>query len=181
MERTPPPAPAATYQPANNIVIIGGGIIGLCTAYYLLTSPLLPAHSTVSLVESSTRGIAQAASKSAGGFISKHWHDPAVLSLAAISWEEHERLAAQFDGATHWGWRRCGAVGLTVGDDDKAVQRSAYRNLPQGRVGQVVQKDWLTGIREDMVRIVPFFLSSASNDADERQGYHCLRRATKEA
>lgn len=132
----------------QRIVIIGGGIVGLSTAYYVLASPHLPPHSTVTLIESSTRGIAQMASKNAGGFISKYWHEKEVLPLAALSWACHVELANQFGGATEWGWRECGAVGLTVGS--VGAERSAYRNLPEGRQ-EVIEGDWLNGSREDMV------------------------------
>lgn len=140
----------STKAAPEHIVIIGGGIIGLCTAYYLLTSPLLPPSSSVILIESSTLGIAQGASSNAGGFISKTWHSQSVLSLAALSWACHEELAARFDGPRNYGWGMCGAVGLTVGDDLE-VERSAYRSLPEGKT-QTIEGEWLNGIREDMVR-----------------------------
>lgn len=63
----------------RNIVIIGGGIIGVCTAYYLVTDPSLPADTSVTLVEG-TR-IAAGASGHAGGFLAREdkWFTEATM------------------------------------------------------------------------------------------------------
>jgi glycine/D-amino acid oxidase-like deaminating enzyme len=150
--------------PADQIVIVGGGIIGLCSAYYILTSPLLPRNSTVVIIEASKHGVAQAASSSAGGFISRDWHTNPVLSLAKLSWECHNELANKLKGEQNYGWRMCGAVGLTVGDE--LVERSAYRILPEGKA-QTRKGDWLNGAREDMVRCT--IDHSSQSFADDRK------------
>lgn len=38
-------------MPAKNIVIVGGGIVGTCAAYYLATNPARDAETTITLVE----------------------------------------------------------------------------------------------------------------------------------
>ncbi|KAI0070311.1 FAD dependent oxidoreductase [Panus rudis PR-1116 ss-1] len=93
----------------KNIVIIGGGIIGCTTAYYLAHHPAYdPSTTKVTLLEASVRGIAQGASGKAGGLCAK-WAYP--KELVDISFPEHERLAELHDGAKRWGWRyvECGS------------------------------------------------------------------------
>ncbi|KAI5478265.1 FAD dependent oxidoreductase [Pseudohyphozyma bogoriensis] len=132
---------------SEQIVIIGGGIMGLCSAYYLLTSSPL---SSVTLVEN-CRSIAPGASSYAGGFLAggtgDSWQGSPSRPLARLSWKLHVELAEALDGAKKWGFRECKAVGLAVGGEGE--QRSAYRELPKGK-GEVVEDDWLRGEREDL-------------------------------
>lgn len=65
-----PPAHDMDSSFPDNILILGGGIIGLSTAYYLLTSPHLPAKSTITLIERTA--IAHCASSRAAGIIAEH-------------------------------------------------------------------------------------------------------------
>ncbi|KAI0334230.1 FAD dependent oxidoreductase [Cubamyces sp. BRFM 1775] len=95
--------------PARNIVIVGGGIIGCTTAYYLASHPAFdPASTSITLIEASTQGVAQGASGKAGGLVAK-WAYP--KELVAVSFQEHVRLAQEHDGANRWGWRfvNCGS------------------------------------------------------------------------
>lgn len=90
----------------RRIVIIGGGIIGCTTAYYLTRHPVFSRTDVhITLLEAST--IAAGASGKAGGLVAK-WAYPRELSL--ISFSEHERLANLHDGTNKWGWRKvaCG-------------------------------------------------------------------------
>ncbi|BGP37043.1 hypothetical protein JCM10449v2_000947 [Rhodotorula kratochvilovae] len=114
----------------RDIVILGAGIVGLCTAHYTLA---LSPSARVVLVEASRGEIAPGASRYAGGFVAcgPAWHEPPSQPLARLSWECHAELARELDGATRWGYRECGAVGLNVGGVDE--DRSKYRSLPGGR------------------------------------------------
>ncbi|KAH9856205.1 FAD dependent oxidoreductase [Lenzites betulinus] len=99
----------SSSQPAQNIVIIGGGIIGCTTAYYLATHPKFTRNSTsITLIEASQHGVAQGASGKAGGLVAK-WAYP--KELVNVSFPEHVRLAQEHDGAARWGWRfvNCGS------------------------------------------------------------------------
>lgn len=90
----------------THIVIVGGGIIGCTTAYYLTHhSSLRP---KVTLIEASVHGPAQGASGKAGGLVAK-WAYP--KELVKISFPEHERLANEHNGKDRWGWRyvECGS------------------------------------------------------------------------
>lgn len=84
-------------------VIIGTGIIGASTAYYLSQSE--PADS-IHLVESSPELFASA-SGYAGGFLAKDWHAPASEALGELSFAEHVRLAEEHDGVDNWGFNIC--------------------------------------------------------------------------
>ncbi|KAI0826502.1 FAD dependent oxidoreductase [Trametes gibbosa] len=101
--------PVSTTQPARNIVIVGGGIIGCTTAYYLASHPKFDGTSTtITLVEASKNGVAQGASGKAGGLVAK-WAYP--KELVDVSFQEHVRLAKAHDGTARWGWRfvNCGS------------------------------------------------------------------------
>lgn len=87
----------------SNIVVIGGGIAGVSTAYFLSISPHLPKSTTITLVEG-TR-IAAGASGYSGGFLAKDWHGSATASLAAMSYDLHARLAREMGGKEKWGYR----------------------------------------------------------------------------
>ncbi|KAI5476784.1 hypothetical protein MNV49_007299 [Pseudohyphozyma bogoriensis] len=87
----------------QNIVVVGGGIIGTCSAYYLATSTTLPKGSKVTIVEGSE--IAAGASGKAGGLLALDWHGPSTSSLAALSYRLHHDLASTHNG-TAWGFRQ---------------------------------------------------------------------------
>ena len=131
----------------KNIVIIGGGIIGLTTAYYLLTSSDLPAGTTVTLIERTA--IAHGSSSKAAGLISSGWHAAAVLPLAASSWECFERLDEEYGGFQNWGWRISAVTGVKIGQDERQAM-SAYRSLPQGKQIEKAQDGWVNGQRFDL-------------------------------
>jgi glycine/D-amino acid oxidase-like deaminating enzyme len=92
-----------THSAPQNIVIIGGGIAGVSTAYYLSISPNRPANTQITLVEECK--IAAGASGYSGGFLAKDWHGSATSSLAEMSYDLHAKLAKEFEGGKNWGYR----------------------------------------------------------------------------
>jgi len=95
----------------RHIVIIGGGIIGCTTAYYLSRHPSYTSDSntdTITLLEASQHGTAQGASGKAGGLVAK-WAYP--KELVDLSFNEHVGLAKEHNGKERWGWRyvNCGS------------------------------------------------------------------------
>jgi len=140
---------------SQEIVIIGSGIVGLCTAYSLLS---LNQSVRVKILESSTeRQVAEGASQYAGGFIAggESWHNEPSRSLARESWKCHSEMAEVLHGAENYGWRECGAIGLSVGGP---VRRSAYRSLPggkgkeavEGEEGRLPKGEWVEGEKEEL-------------------------------
>ncbi|KAH0831264.1 FAD dependent oxidoreductase [Lanmaoa asiatica] len=90
----------------RKIVIIGGGIIGCTTAYYLSRHPSYsPSTTSITVLEASTHGVAQGASGKAGGLVAK-WAYP--RELVNISFPEHVKLANEHNGKDRWGWRFVG-------------------------------------------------------------------------
>ena len=66
----------------QNIVVIGGGIAGSCTAYFASLSPHRAEGCKVTLIEGTK--IAAAASGYSGGFLAKDWHGSATSSESPI-------------------------------------------------------------------------------------------------
>mmetsp|Transcript_49739 Transcript_49739/g.118578 ORF Transcript_49739/g.118578 Transcript_49739/m.118578 type:complete len:358 (-) Transcript_49739:79-1152(-) len=91
-------------------IVVGGGIVGLCTAYYLTER----GHK-VTLVEKCA--IACHSSGKAGGFLTdgdSGWHQRTIAPLAKHSFGLHEKLAGVF-GADAVGYRRVCCVGRGPG------------------------------------------------------------------
>jgi glycine/D-amino acid oxidase-like deaminating enzyme len=99
---------------------LGGGIIGCTTAYYLTRHPRFnPLVHTVTILEASK--IANGASGKAGGLLAS-WAYPS--NIAGLSFDLHDQLAKEHNGAERWGYRRvrCGqltAVARQVTDNRK--------------------------------------------------------------
>ncbi|KAJ7507356.1 FAD dependent oxidoreductase [Mycena galericulata] len=90
-------------ESVRNIVVVGGGIIGCTTAYYLTRHPaFLQSRVAVTLIEVSAHGAAQGASGKAGGLVAK-WAYP--KELVNVSFNEHVKLAEEHNGKERWGWR----------------------------------------------------------------------------
>jgi hypothetical protein len=113
----------------RHIVIIGGGIIGVCTAYYLLKHARSPEGPEVKVTLVETHVVAGCASGKAGGFIALDWHSPATASLGRLSWNLFADLAREYDGAQKWGFRPMGAVGYTMLSAKATKNRSSESEL----------------------------------------------------
>lgn len=92
----------------RNIVVIGGGVIGSTSAYYLSRhSAYDPSKHTITLLESTK--IASGASGKAGGLLAL-WAYPS--SIVPLSYRLHKELSAEHGGEERWGYRavHCGQV-----------------------------------------------------------------------
>ncbi|KAL8784124.1 MAG: hypothetical protein Q9195_009168 [Heterodermia aff. obscurata] len=92
----------------RNIVIIGGGIIGCTTAYFLTRHPSYdPSKHTITLLEASK--IAGGASGKAGGLLAL-WAYPS--NIVPLSYKLHAELAAEHGGEKRWDYRKihCGQL-----------------------------------------------------------------------
>jgi len=92
---------AGPISEVKKIVIIGGGIVGTSTAYFLTRHALFnPKVHSIVLLEASQ--IAGGSSGKGGGFIAD-WAIP--KSIASLSFNLHGQLAEEHDGAKVWGHR----------------------------------------------------------------------------
>ncbi|KAG4304982.1 hypothetical protein PORY_001657 [Pneumocystis oryctolagi] len=104
----------------RHIVIVGGGIIGSTTAYYLTRHPKYdPSYISITLIEGT--GIASAASGKAGGLLALDWHGKETSSLAKLSYELHEKLAKEYDGENIWGYRKLDTLQIVSSVSSKRV------------------------------------------------------------
>ena len=125
-------------------VIIGAGIIGSATAYYLSQPPSSTLPSDIHLIESSPELFASA-SGYAAGFLACDWFGPASASLGALSFDLHKQLAEEHDGAARWGYCRSTSTSLVetkAGSDEGGGGGGARGEdwLRQGSRTQVAAK-----------------------------------------
>jgi glycine/D-amino acid oxidase-like deaminating enzyme len=111
-------------------IILGSGIIGLSTAYYLSLSlsqdprnPLTQIH----LIDSSPTLFASA-SGCAGGFLARNWFSPPVASLGALSFELHRKLALEHGGEGRWGYAPTRVYGLSASERTGGSKREVESN-----------------------------------------------------
>jgi glycine/D-amino acid oxidase-like deaminating enzyme len=119
-----------TTPTTRHTVIVGGGVMGCCTAYFLTRHPQhSPAHHRITLLEACA-AVAPGASGKAGGLLAM-WAHP--HPLVPLSYRLHAELAAEHGGAERWGYRevQCGAivarVGLEAADERKALRAAVDR------------------------------------------------------
>lgn len=95
-------------ETSKRVVVCGGGVIGVCTAYFLAKKGI-----AVTLVEKSA--VACAASGKAGGFLAFDWCDGSpVASLARASFNLHRSLSEELNGVESYGYRPLTTLSLTV-------------------------------------------------------------------
>lgn len=116
--------------PKKRVLVCGGGVIGVCTAYFLSKK-----GAAVTLIEQSS--IACAASGKAGGFLALDWCDGGpVASLARASFDLHRSLAQELNGVESYGYRPVNTLSLSVTE-------SINTNPPRGKNSRV--PDWIDG------------------------------------
>ncbi|KZT71435.1 FAD dependent oxidoreductase [Daedalea quercina L-15889] len=116
-------------------VVLGGGIIGLSTAYYLakLTRDAGVQHN-IHIVEPSSQLFSSASGK-AGGFLAKDWFNPTMAPLGELSFRLHKELAEQNDGRAKWGYAPVISYSLdryasSHGDSDSESNRDTDSEPP---------------------------------------------------
>ncbi|KAJ9102641.1 hypothetical protein QFC19_004750 [Naganishia cerealis] len=123
-----------TSSPAAgpHICIVGGGIIGVCTAYYLSLHPSLPPGASISIIEATA--VASGASGKAGGLLAEDWHGGATAALGKLSYRLHAELADQFGGEKEWGFRKVDTLSVTTDVNGKSKKAPPVDWLPRGTV-----------------------------------------------
>ena len=119
-------------------VILGTGIIGLSTAYYLsgfaedeVAENSLTEKHEIHLVEATHELFASASGKAAG-FLAKDWFQPAVTPLGQFSFDLHRKLAEEHDGRSKWGWSESTSYSLDRddGEDDSEEEDDSPVRTP---------------------------------------------------
>ena len=128
----------------TNTVIVGSGIIGISTAYYLslLTSKEENIAGTsdgdaqntkqehyIHLVDPAPVLFKHVASGKAGGFLARNWFSSSAAELGAFSFDLHNKLAKQFDGRKQWGWGQSAVISLDV---TKSPKKGSKKGLGEG-------------------------------------------------
>ncbi|KAL0468650.1 FAD dependent oxidoreductase [Neurospora intermedia] len=115
-----------TTSTSAGTVILGAGIIGVSTAYYLSLSSSRPSSpsppSEIHLVDPSP-SLFWSASGFAGGFLARNWFAAEVSSLGALSFAEHARLASAHDGRRNWSYAPSTSLGYSAVAVDKGVNK----------------------------------------------------------
>ncbi|KAG9131551.1 hypothetical protein Leryth_024102 [Lithospermum erythrorhizon] len=105
------------------VVVCGGGIIGVCAAYFLSEK-----GASITLIEQSS--IACGSSGKAGGFLALDWSEGGPLSaLSRTSFNLHRSLADELDGIRSYGYRSLTTLSLTV--DEAETKLPKYRGNPK--------------------------------------------------
>ncbi|KAL9104642.1 MAG: hypothetical protein Q9163_000446 [Psora crenata] len=95
-------------------VILGAGIIGVSTAYYLSQS----ANQDIHLIEASPE-LFTSASGFAAGFLAADWFAPPLARLGQLSFDLHRQLAEENNGQKRWGYSASTGTSLAESRSEK--------------------------------------------------------------
>lgn len=163
----------------KNIVIVGGGIIGCTTAYFLTRHPKYnPELHTVHLLEAT--GIASGASGKAGGLLAL-WAYP--RPIVPLSFKLHAELANEHGGESRWGYRGVGVGQIELngrqltGKENVIAQAGVLDRKANGENGSAQGKgEELRGIhRSDVASDGNVDLSRVSLQKRSKESYKNLR------
>ena len=128
--------PSSSFSPPpRHVLIVGAGIHGLSTAYFLSTRH----HVRCTLIERSG-SIAPGASSKAAGFLARHWNDETpTKALTHRSFDLHQELADKL-GADKINYRRLHCVGVQVDPSMQKERVPASSKKPKKH--QTVSLEW---------------------------------------
>jgi glycine/D-amino acid oxidase-like deaminating enzyme len=153
---------------ATHTVIVGSGIIGVSTAYYLSLLALKEnsdgdtqktnCEHHIHLVDPAPVLFEHVASGKAGGFLARDWFSSSVAELGAFSFDLHKQLAEKFDGREKWGWSQSTVINLDV---TGVGEKGSGNGLGEGW-------DW---IHSGESRVTAAGSTEAENEAEEPTEY----------
>ncbi|KAI9778349.1 MAG: hypothetical protein M1839_008136 [Geoglossum umbratile] len=149
----------AGEQHGGDIVVVGGGIIGCTTAYYLTRHASYdPDHHRITLLEATK--IAGNASGKAGGLVAL-WAYPS--SIVPLSFRLHGELAEEHNGEERWGYRRIhgGELAAQVRQPAGDGTRQAESDGPA-----TAKRRHAAGLPGDLTWVDPFNVVSYSELGD---------------
>ncbi|ODQ67731.1 nucleotide-binding domain-containing protein [Nadsonia fulvescens var. elongata DSM 6958] len=127
----------------KQIIIIGAGIIGVCTAFYLTRLPSYdPSKYHITIIES--RHPASGTTAKAAGLVVQ-WAFP--RDIVPLSFRLHTELSDEFDGPTNWDYRPLTALSLEGG----LPQLSEYDRYASSKTEKVLPED-LNWVRRDIIQ-----------------------------
>ncbi|PIA27092.1 hypothetical protein AQUCO_08300055v1 [Aquilegia coerulea] len=154
----------------KRVIVCGGGVIGVCTAYFLAKK-----GASVTLIEKSS--VACAASGKAGGFLALDWCDGGPISnLARTSFNLHRSLALELNGSQSYGYRPLNTLSLSLTETTSSSssppqQQSSSSSLLPEWVNGFAKNPKSIGTTETTAQVHPqlftkTLLSSAMNNYD---------------
>ncbi|KAI4171028.1 MAG: hypothetical protein LQ343_004565 [Gyalolechia ehrenbergii] len=168
----------------SHTVVIGGGVVGSCIAYFITSHPRYDREShTVTVLEASSIG--GGASGKAGGIIAA-WADPSCL--APLSYRLHCELSETHGGMQEWGFRNvyCAdvdAMGEAVGHaatDENLTHFHSHAALSPSDNPHPPELDWITpnsitsytelGRPENTAQVHPHLFTNKIADLAREQG-----------
>ncbi|KAI4120649.1 MAG: hypothetical protein LQ338_006861 [Usnochroma carphineum] len=186
-----------THSEKKEIVIIGGGIIGCTSAYFLSRHPAYdPSKHRITLLEASK--IAGGASGKAGGLLAL-WAYP--TNIVPLSYRLHAELAKEHGGESRWGYRRihCGqlsAKGRSIqktsavsgkpanGEsvslnkrDEKALGKIIAAGLPKDLnwfTPECVRSYYEMGGPDTTAQVHPYFFTTSMADLAKEKGVNIV-------
>ncbi|MYW66222.1 glycine oxidase ThiO [Streptomyces sp. SID8379] len=151
MSRTPPEAspegPETPTAPTTDVLVVGGGIIGLVTAWRSAQRGL-----SVAVVDPEPGGgAAQVAAGMLAAVTELHYGEHTLLALNVESARRYPDFAAELSEATgqDLGYRACGTLAVALDADDRAHLRELH--ALQTKSG--LESEWLSG--RDCRRLEP--------------------------
>jgi len=139
-------------------LVVGGGVIGASTAYYLAAR-----GADVIVIE--REAIACAASGKSGGFLAIDWCDGSpLMQLARRSFALHAELAEECDG--EWGYRRMAAYSGILSDS----HASASRGIRSGWLSPNISIQGRLGSTGTTAQVQPAAFTAGMMRAAERRG-----------
>ena len=160
----PPSSPMEQPHNPKRVLVCGGGVIGVCTAYFLAEK-----GAAVTLIEKSS--VACAASGKAGGFLALDWCDGGpVASLARASFNLHRSLSEELNGPQSYGYRPLTTLSLTLTESENPASGSKSSVLPSW-VDGAGRSPRTIGTRETTAQVHPeLFTRTLINKAIESHG-----------
>ncbi|MFD9445051.1 glycine oxidase ThiO [Streptomyces sp. NPDC060006] len=131
--------PPAASSGTPDVLVVGGGIIGLVTAWRAAQRGL-----TTALVDPEPGGgAAQVAAGMLAAVTELHYGEQTLLGLNLASARRYPDFVAELTGATgeDLGYRRCGTLAVALDADDRAHLRELH--ALQQRSG--LESEWLSG------------------------------------
>ncbi|KAI8335255.1 FAD dependent oxidoreductase [Choanephora cucurbitarum] len=154
---------------SQHIVIVGGGVIGACSAYFLSKHE----HIKVTLIEKTD--IACGASGKSGGFLALDWSDsqPGMKELSRASYQLHQTLAKELKGAETYGYRAMNTYSIvfdpSLQDTNKKKKKSTPSEVSWVHQSRVRSFERM-GSPDTTAQVTPYLFTNTVLEAAKKTG-----------